>query len=129
MLGLGQVLTSRTDDEPSNRKVFEENYEGDADVMLAGLTMDDGLSLNFFLSAKFAYTGDELVVMETNSSLAGLTFGYTWDASKIVRLRESDEQGRPRYIVIGYLTWQLFGFDVYTEEKDFRGAISSHQIF
>jgi len=129
MLGLAQVLDRGDDFEPNNKKVFVENYEGNGGIKLAGLAMDDGLSLNFFLSAKFAYEDDELIVLETNSDLSGLTFGYTWNASKIVRLMESDVRGQPRYRVIGYLTWQLFGFDIYSEEKDFSGTIPRNQIF
>ena len=117
IVGAGHIL-SANDGEATNQIMFAEKDDSPNSSILREITLDDNLSFATKGWIKYSVEGDTLAPVLCSSSLSEFVCGFEWqlDLATADEIRKDEEAS---YQVSGTLEWNLFGVNVYSQNKNF----------
>ncbi len=117
VVGVGHLL-SASDGEATNQITFAEKHDSSNGSRSQRITLDDNLSFATKLWIGYSVEGDTLVPVSCSSSISGFVCGFEWqlDLATSDEIRKDEEAF---YQVSGILKWNLFGVNVYNQDKNF----------
>jgi len=121
IIGIVQVISANSE-ERTNRITITNNYNKKNNSKVEKVKLEDNLTFDINMFVKYSIEQNELIPIESNSSLTGFVSGYDWEFTSI----ETDNfkpNGKAEFTANGILKWNLFGINIYSEPKTFSGII------
>lgn len=120
ILGIVQIISHETTDDNKNNIVFEDN-SGKLDYLKSNrIILEQNKSFDISIYVEYSNNNDSITIYKTISNLTGLTNGFVWEFKSINLKKEIDNIV---YNIQGIINWNLFGINVYTEQKRFHGIL------
>lgn len=121
-LGIIQIISTAKTSKNSNRITITTDYKKTNSSKIKKIVLEDNLVFDINLNIKYSIENKEYIPIESNSFLTGLVSGYEWEFKSIeTQIYKTNEKGT--FTADGVLKWNLFGINVYSENKTFSGII------
>ncbi len=122
VLGITQIISATKAPKNSNRISITSNYKNTNSSKIKKIILEDNLIFDINLNIKYSIENEEYIPIESYSFLTGLISGYEWEFKSIeTQIYKPNEKAT--FTADGVLKWNLFGINVYSEDKTFSGII------
>ncbi|MFD2516441.1 hypothetical protein [Salinimicrobium flavum] len=121
VLGLVNIIAAAGPEE-NNPETFVTDVYGQNETEYKRILLEDNLSLDIDLTVTYLIENGELIPVQKRSILTGFLPGFEWDLIS-VSTSEIKEDGQVDYAAEGVLKWNLFGINIYSQAKWFRGRL------
>ncbi|WP_375237854.1 hypothetical protein [Aurantibacter sp.] len=122
VIGIVQVISAANSEEKTNRITITNNYDKKNNSKVEKVKPEDNLTFDINMLVKYSIEQNELIPIESNSSLTGFISGYDWVFISI-ETNNYKPNGKAKFTANGILNWNLFGINIYREPKTFSGII------
>jgi len=121
VIGIFQIISARESEEDTNRIVFIEKHDIHCDYKTQQVRLENNLTLDIEMLATYCTNGDKFKVIETYSNIYGFVTGFEWKY-KSSSINENSVNGKIEYNISGILKWNIFGINIYSQQKTFKGT-------
>ena len=122
VLGITQIISATKTPKNSNRITITTDYKKTNNSKIKEVLLEDNLVFDINLYVKYSVDKNEYIPIESYSFLTGLVSGYEWEFKSIeTQIYKPNEKAT--FTADGVLKWNLFGINVYSEDKTFSGII------
>ena len=122
VLGITQIISATKTPKNSNRITITTDYKKTNNSKIKEVLLEDNLVFDINLYVKYSVDKNEYIPIESYSFLTGLVSGYEWEFKSIeTQIYKPNEKAT--FTADGVLKWNLFGINVYSEDKTFNGII------
>ncbi len=122
VIGIVQIISASNSDKNSNQIIITDDYDKQSIVKVKEVILEENLTFDISMLVKFSVEQDKFILIEGNSFLTGLVSGYDWEFKSLqADTYQSDKEAG--FVANGILKWNLFGINVFSEAKTFRGVI------
>ena len=121
-LGIIQIISAAKTSKNSNRITITTDYKKTNSSKIKEVLLEDNLVFDINLYVKYSVDKNEYIPIESYSFLTGLVSGYEWEFKSIeTQIYKPNEKAT--FTADGVLKWNLFGMNVYSEDKTYSGII------
>ena len=121
-LGIIQIISAAKTSKNSNRITITTDYKKTNSSKIKEVLLEDNLVFDINLYVKYSVDKNEYIPIESYSFLTGLVSGYEWEFKSIeTQIYKPNEKAT--FTADGVLKWNLFGMNVYSEDKTYCGII------
>lgn len=122
VLGITQIISATKASKNNNRITITTDYKKTNNSKIKEVLLEDNLVFDINLNIKYSIENEEYIPIESYSFLSGLVTGYEWEFKSIeTQIYKPNEKAT--FTADGVLKWNLFGINVYSEDKTFSGII------
>lgn len=122
ILGIIQIISATKTSKNSNRITITDDYKKTNNSKIKETILEDNLVFDINLYIKYSIDNNEYIPIDSHSFLTGLISGYEWEFKSIeTQIYKTNEKAT--FTAEGVLKWNLFGINVYNENKTFSGII------
>ena len=121
-LGIIQIISAAKTQKNSNRITITTDYKKTNSSKIKKIVLEDNLVFDINLNIKYSIENKEYIPIESYSFITGLVSGYEWEFKAIeTQIHKTNEKAT--FTADGVLKWNLFGINVYSEDKTYSGII------
>lgn len=122
VLGITQIISATKASKNNNRITITTDYKKTNKSKIKEVLLEDNLVFDINLNIKYSIENEEYIPIESYSFLTGLVSGYEWEFKSIeTQIYKPNEKAT--FTADGVLKWNLFGMNVYSEDKTYCGII------
>ena len=122
VLGITQIISATKASKNNNRITITTDYKKTNNSKIKEVLLEDNLVFDINLNIKYSIENEEYIPIESYSFLTGLVTGYEWEF-KSIKTQIYKPNEKATFTADGVLKWNLFGINVYSEDKTFSGII------
>lgn len=124
VIGVIQIVAASNSEKKTNRIITTENFDKQHTTGIKKVVLEDNVTLDIKMLVEYSVEQNEFVVIESNSFLTGMVNGYEWEFISM-RTNSCEPNKNVTFTADGVLKWNLFGIEIYSQAKTFRGVIKS----
>jgi hypothetical protein len=122
VIGIVQIVSATKSEEKINRISFVENREKMNATEITDVVLESNLTFDIHMSVTYRVDKKEIIPIESYSNLNGIVIGFEWEY-KYATINDKNLNGEIEYDISGVLKWNLFGINIYSQPKKFKGLI------
>ncbi|RAJ18154.1 hypothetical protein [Olleya aquimaris] len=121
VFGIVQILAASKSDDNVNKIIISDNYSKNNTSEVKKMILEDNLTFEINLLVKYSVDQHKFIPTESYSNLTGFVSGYEWEFLSIeINTAEEHEV----FEVSGILKWNLFGINIYNQNKQFKKTVN-----
>lgn len=122
VIGIVHIISASNSEKNTNQLIITEDYDRQSNTKVKEVILEENLTFDINMLVTFSVEQDKLIPIESNSFLTGVVSGYEWELKSIqTDTYQSDKEAE--FVANGILKWNLFGINVFSEAKTFRGTM------
>ena len=121
-LGVVQMLSASVSEEKNTEILITENYNEQSETEYRRIVLEDNLASDIELVVNYSVEDGKLIPFRSRCHLTGFVLGFEWEFISLDTYG-TKEIGHPDFVAVGSLEWNLFGFNIYTQNKSFTGKM------
>jgi len=122
IIGIVQIISASNSEKNTNRITITDDYNKKNNSEIKEVLLENNLVFDINMLVKYSINQNEYIPIESNSYLTGLVSGYVWEF-KSINTNSYKPDEKAEFIASGILKWNLFGINIYSELKTFRGNL------
>lgn len=121
-LGVIQIGTAGIPEKKKDEILLLKDYNQENPVGFKSMVLEENSAFDILLTVTYYENDGELILIKSNSHLIGSILGFEWNFYNFNTIKTL-EKNTSDYIVDGGLEWHLFGFHIFTQDKQFTGKL------
>lgn len=120
--GVVQIISGYSSKSDDNRIILNTQYDKTYNSDSKSVILEENMTFDIQMDVKYSISQKEYIPIESNSFLTGFVNAYVWEFNSLQTENYIPNQ-KTEFFAKGTLKWKLFGLNVYSQAKTFRGKI------